>query len=850
MYEIDPSRLDLAREFRAAPLGPHSAELTAVLTRMRGLPIDGKHCLIVAKPREKWLLAQISGAPPRPQVVPGHVFSSIEEAEWAVFKLRWHVLTGHDLATDLGEAAALASEAVPPPDTSRVILAYADTLTAGSGDTVGIKVSTPGIETYSADVVRLHAPARGVNDAGFRESEIESLGVFAGRTQPLRLGSFAKMPDALKLPASFSIQVFVWPTLYGNPGTLLGDWSESQASGVTLFLDAAGALTLKLGDGERVEEVTTGVALPLRTWSRVAASYDAATGAVRLVQEPLPGQGFVAARRAVAEGRISLAPTASGRAVLIAARHEDDAHGESHGCHFNGKVEAPAILGSALDAEGLSALPLLSAELAVRRDIVAAWDFSREIGTGRAVDVGPNRHDGRLLNQPARAMAGHLWDGAARDFTTAPSHYGAIHFHDDDIDDAGWRTDVSIRVADDWPSGVYACRLRGGAAEAYIPFFVRPAKKKAKVAFLAPTATYTVYANNRARFFLPTTELIRGRVLDFDVADLQLLDYPLGLSTYCVHSDGSGVAYGTRLRPVTNFRPKGRLWNFAEDLFVVEWLEMLGVDFDVITDDDLHVQGKALLEPYRVVLTGAHPEYYSTEMYDAVEGYLTDGGRLMYLGGNGFYWRIAYHPDNQGIIETRRAEDGTRAWDADPGEYYMGFSGEMSGLWRRQGRSPHRLVGIGFSGQGFDRSSYFRRANGSHDPRAAFIFDGIEGEILGDFGASGGAAGEELDSFDPRLGSPAHALVLASSENHSPAYQPANDMVMVPHLGTGALFNPAVKADMVFFECPNGGAVFSTGSIAYAGALSHNGFDNDIARLTGNVLRRFADPEPFDMPAG
>ena len=178
----------------------------------------------------------------------------------------------------------------------------------------------------------------------------------------------------------------------------------------------------------------------------------------------------------------------------------------------------------------------------------------------------------------------------------------------------------------------------------------------------------------------------------------------------------------------------------------------------------------------------------------------------------------------------------------------MGFSGEMSGLWRRQGRSPHRLVGVGFSGQGFDRSSYFRRTEGSRDPRAAFIFEGVDSDIIGDFGASGGAAGEELDSCDLRLGSPAHTLVLASSENHSPAYQPANDMVTVPHLGTGAMFNAAVKADMVFFECPNGGAVFSTGSIAYAGALAHNDCDNDIARLTGNVLRRFVDPKPFEMP--
>jgi N,N-dimethylformamidase len=54
-----------------------------------------------------------------------------------------------------------------------------------------------------------------------------------------------------------------------------------------------------------------------------------------------------------------------------------------------------------------------------------------------------------------------------------------------------------------------------------------------------------------------------------------------------------------------------------------------------------------------------------------------------------------------------------------------------------------------------------------------------------------------------------------------------------------------VRADLVVFETPNGGAVFSTGSIAWAGSLGHNGYDNNVARITGNVLRRFIDPTPL-----
>ena len=54
-----------------------------------------------------------------------------------------------------------------------------------------------------------------------------------------------------------------------------------------------------------------------------------------------------------------------------------------------------------------------------------------------------------------------------------------------------------------------------------------------------------------------------------------------------------------------------------------------------------------------------------------------------------------------------------------------------------------------------------------------------------------------------------------------------------------------VRADIVFFETANGGAVFSTGSIAYGASLPWNDYKNNIAKLTGNVLKRFADSKPF-----
>jgi N,N-dimethylformamidase len=55
-------------------------------------------------------------------------------------------------------------------------------------------------------------------------------------------------------------------------------------------------------------------------------------------------------------------------------------------------------------------------------------------------------------------------------------------------------------------------------------------------------------------------------------------------------------------------------------------------------------------------------------------------------------------------------------------------------------------------------------------------------------------------------------------------------------------------ADMTFFETASGGAVFSVGSMTYAGSLMIDDGRSVLGQLTANVVRRFADPTPFVLP--
>jgi N,N-dimethylformamidase len=253
-------------------------------------------------------------------------------------------------------------------------------------------------------------------------------------------------------------------------------------------------------------------------------------------------------------------------------------------------------------------------------------------------------------------------------------------------------------------------------------------------------------------------------------------------------------------------------------------------------------------------MTGSHPEYHTPGMIDALTGYRDGGGRLMYMGGNGFYWKVARSPAYPAAIEIRRGEGGIRAWAAESGEYYNAFDGEYGGMWRRNGRPPQNLVGVGFTAQGNFIGSHYRvKPEARKDARVSWMLEGVPGETIGGFGLSGhGAAGFELDRADKRLGTPEHAVIIACSEGH----KPEAPWVLVPeeqltHLVTwsGEPAPALIRADMTFFETPNNGAVFSTGSITFCGSLPAGNFDNAVSRLTENVLRRFLDPKArFDIP--
>jgi N,N-dimethylformamidase len=741
------------------------------------------------------------------------------------------------------------------------IIGYADRLTVRPGEKIRFMVSCD-YRSYRADIVRMvHADSNKLGP-GFKVEPIKTsvTGTYRGKKESYPKGSYVFVPgcEGLKGASSVTLQAWVMPTTPGKRVQgLLTRWGGRAGFG--LFMDKSGQLSFGVkGGAGRTKWVSSGRPMRASTWYFVAAAFDPETGRVTLWQKPV--LEWPVERPAIVSRRLQIGSRSgwTDAPVLVGAFQEDVGNGrDSVGGHFNGKVDRPRVFSRALGKEELGSLADGVPANFSGSKVVADWDFSRQIGTDDVIDASEFQSHGKTVNTPKRAVTGHNWTGRETDFKRAPSEYGAIHFHEDDLDDSRWKVDIEFEVPRGFGSAIYALRMRSKDDVDYVPFFVPPPRGKhnSKIAFLVPTLSYLAYANDH---FLADPELQKTLLMPpgFKYPRTRIDRYLMKtnlLSMYDKHIDRSGVCYVSRLRPVLTMRPdyleafqaegKGAPHQFSADLWITDWMEAKGFRYDVITDEDLHNEGLGLIKPYNVIVTGTHPEYWTNQMLDSMERYLQEGGRVMYMGGNGFYWVTSINERSPHVVEVRRW-GGSQSWTSEPGEYYHSSTGELGGLWRNRGRAPQKMLGVGFTSQGHGPNRAYRRLEGSFDPRAEFIFRGVgKDEVIGDFDCLDGgprAAGYEFDRLDHALGTPHHALLLASATDFTDDYQLAIEEVDSADSKQGGSVNDRVRADMVYFEYPNGGAVFSTGSVSWSGCLFFNGYRNNVSKITENVLREFA----------
>lgn len=725
------------------------------------------------------------------------------------------------------------------PPTAMAIVGYTDRLSVAPGETITFMVSCR-TDEFDASLVRLRHGDPDPAGPGVREDPLPGVldGHYEGREQFLRPGSYGRIMRGVPFDPAVGFGIVIWamPTLLdGRRQAIMRAWQDGRG-GYALELDGSGRPMVTLGNHTGSVSVTLPQPLVSGSWHLLAAGFDPDGGRAWIASRPA---GRDAAAPALAEAA-GAAPTPGGAPVTLATRLMEDGPRDM----FTGRLESPALFAGPPSPRDLDLLTSGVLPWDLNRSLVAGWDFARDTGGTRFVDV-VGGYDGEFLQRPSRGLPGHRWRGETVDFRGAPDQFAAVHFHEDDLSDAGWEPAFSLTVPKGIRSGFYAARIATPGGSDTLPFVISPVRGRpmARVLLLAPTLTYRAYANEHQSWFDPTTGRSRPGFEECTAPEDRYAAEHRLLSIYDRHSDGTGVCYASILRPQTTIRPNISMpvarapHGIGADLYLVDWLEERGTAYEIAADEDIHVDGLDLLSTYRVVITGTHPEYWTEQMMAALTGFIDGGGRLMYLGGNGFYWVTSLASDEPHVLEVRRGAAGTGPFRGQPGEVHHSTTGEPGGLWRFRGRSPQSLVGVGFAAMGQGDGSDYTPVM-PVDPRAAFILKGLPlgSPIRGPALHFRGPAALEVDRLDHSLGTPHGTILVASAFDLPDDYMPAAEDVT-----TAGDVRPRdlVRADIVYLEHPSGGAVFSVGSIGWCAALAADGYASAVSKVTGNVLDRF-----------
>jgi len=359
-------------------------------------------------------------------------------------------------------------------------------------------------------------------------------------------------------------------------------------------------------------------------------------------------------------------------------------------------------------------------------------------------------------------------------------------------------------------SGLYYFHAHneGGRFFAF-PWIVAPARPSAKIAVLASNITWNAYNSfgGRSNYIhadaLPPTPTVNAR---------------LELSRYNDPEFGtwSAEAYAPlsfdRPEPINHIPEHVQITDPIEgraachvapaEWRLLGWMEREGFQYDLYAETQLHA-GLLDLDRYRVLVASTHPEYWTADMYRAVKDWVFErGGRLVYLGGNGINCEVSLTDASTMIVNNGNA----RELAARPNPPESRFAARVE--------SEAHLLGVVYDERGVMTAAPYRVFAPNH-----WAFAGTslaEGDAFGTHSLHeripGGASGHETDKVT--RSSPARLERLAKGENRDQG-----------------------GADMITFDTPSGGAVFSAGSICWPASVL---VDEAVSRITANVLERFS----------
>jgi hypothetical protein len=366
-----------------------------------------------------------------------------------------------------------------PQNYPKEVIGYAEPWIVSPGDEVKVKVSCTEKE-YTYRVVRVISGYEGPSSPPAKREEVLGIahGTSKGRFQLAPIGSYGKVQTSGATVADrgleLSMYIQPWLTPCDHVQTLISDLNVATKTGIAVVLNKQGELEFWVGLGSAVQIVSSGLVPLKKGWLKINMVVSSTTITATLTPQA-QGTEPCADELSLKVDLNGSFQLATDRLLFIAASQARDPLDEDQPIHpvnvFNGRIDSVRL--SAIGED-----PRLLLEL----------EFAREISSDGIIDVSGNERHGVLVNAPSRAMKGYNWDGSETDWTKAKYGYGAIHFHEDDLDDACWDTDFVVKVPTDARSGVYAVEIKSvesGVGDDVV-FFVRPNQETtAKVSCVA-----------------------------------------------------------------------------------------------------------------------------------------------------------------------------------------------------------------------------------------------------------------------------------------------------------------------------------------------------------------------------
>lgn len=371
------------------------------------------------------------------------------------------------------------------------IVGYVDPLISFPGDKPAVKVSCSR-KRFISQVFRLGAGYKHPDGPSISHRRVESVPqrTHNGKPQFGRIGSFARVPswglERLEKEKATLLCITFWcqttlPKDATHDQFLFSCIDSKKLNGFECWLDDSGELKFRIGGLNKVHEFALSLRLERYRWYCLVFSINLASGTltyhVKAKSRDIGEPSIHSQETLDFKDSVRLEPntplTIAGDSLPCQSFTEPIKSGS-----FNGKIQG-------FKAESMSASGHVFS--------LVDFDFSLDIHTDQIRDMSGNGHHGVLINAPSRAVTGYDWDTRYSDWTRVSKGYGAIHFHDDDLDDAMWDTTFQLTLPKTLRSGCYGVYLDDGETTDFFPFFIRPdpsAEKIPPVALIIPTFTY------------------------------------------------------------------------------------------------------------------------------------------------------------------------------------------------------------------------------------------------------------------------------------------------------------------------------------------------------------------------